>query len=206
VGNAGTAARFIAALVCLGHGVYRLQGVPRMHERPQVALFEALRQLGYQVDSENDKLPAVIHGTGPRSGSTWVSITQSSQFASALLLCSETGGWEVHCAGENEEESPYVAMTAKVIEAFPKSGGTFQIEPDASGGSYFLAAGWSGDCRLRRADCRGWPNPLLLEQLADSSCRPMAVKWSLLSPVASLHIGIGALRPFWFAPAEGSPC
>src|SRR5438876_6676942 len=32
VGNAGTAARFLAALVCLGQGVYRLQGVPRMHE------------------------------------------------------------------------------------------------------------------------------------------------------------------------------
>src|SRR2546426_11361113 len=37
VGNAGTAARFLAALVCLGRGVYRLQGVPRMHERPQAA-------------------------------------------------------------------------------------------------------------------------------------------------------------------------
>src|SRR5678815_5268387 len=47
VGNAGTAARFIAALVCLGKGSYRLTGTPRMHERPQAALFDALRQLGY---------------------------------------------------------------------------------------------------------------------------------------------------------------
>src|ERR1035437_5707502 len=30
VGNAGTAARFLAALVCLGNGVYRLRGAPRM--------------------------------------------------------------------------------------------------------------------------------------------------------------------------------
>src|SRR6266545_4333959 len=44
VGNAGTAARFLAALVCLGRGTYRLHGVPRMHERPQAALFHALRQ------------------------------------------------------------------------------------------------------------------------------------------------------------------
>ena len=28
-----------------------------------------------------------------------------------------------------------------MIEAFPKGGGTFQIEPDASSGSYFMAAG-----------------------------------------------------------------
>ena len=46
VGNAGTAARFLAAMVCLGEGVYRLHGVPRMHERPQAALFHALRELG----------------------------------------------------------------------------------------------------------------------------------------------------------------
>src|SRR5438309_11226616 len=39
VGNAGTAARFLTALVCLGEGTYRLHGVPRMHERPQEALF-----------------------------------------------------------------------------------------------------------------------------------------------------------------------
>src|SRR5229473_1189285 len=48
VGNAGTAARFLAAFVCLGRGVYRLHGVPRMHERPQAELFAALQQLGYR--------------------------------------------------------------------------------------------------------------------------------------------------------------
>src|SRR5882672_8806384 len=32
VGNAGTVARFLAAMVCLGRGVYRLHGVARMHE------------------------------------------------------------------------------------------------------------------------------------------------------------------------------
>src|SRR5438552_7898672 len=44
VGNAGTAARFLTASVCLGHGCYRLHGVPRMHERPQGPLFVALRE------------------------------------------------------------------------------------------------------------------------------------------------------------------
>src|SRR5213593_5024615 len=62
VGNACTAARFLAAMVCLGEGVYRLHGVERMHERPQAALFHALRKLGYQIDAGQDKLPALIHG------------------------------------------------------------------------------------------------------------------------------------------------
>jgi 3-phosphoshikimate 1-carboxyvinyltransferase len=140
VGNAGTAARFLAPLVCLGQGVYRLHGVSRMHERPQAALLQALRELGYRVESPNDRLPVAIHGTGPRKGKCRVSIEESSQFASGLIMSAGTGGWEVEVTGENAEESPYVVMTTKLVQAFPKRGGSFQIEPDASSGSYFLAA------------------------------------------------------------------
>ncbi len=140
VGNAGTAARFLAAMVCLGEGVYRLHGVPRMHERPQAALFQALRDLGYRIDSTNDKLPALIHGAGPRPGKCRVSIEASSQFASALVLCAKVGRWQVEIVGENAEESPYVAMTKALIFSFPARKGRFHIEPDASSGSYFWAA------------------------------------------------------------------
>jgi 3-phosphoshikimate 1-carboxyvinyltransferase len=142
VENAGTAARFLAALVCLGEGVYRLHGTTRMHERPQAALFQALRQLGYRVDSANDRLPAVIYGAGPRPATCQVSIEASSQFASALLLCRRIGQWDVAVIGENPDESPYVTMTAQLLEVFPRTGGIYRIEPDASSGSYFWAAGY----------------------------------------------------------------
>lgn len=142
VGNAGTAARFLAALVCLGHGAYRLTGVPRMHQRPQAALFNALRQLGYRIDSANNKLPAVIYGSGPRAGTCTVSIEESSQFASALFLASMRGGWQIEVTGENAEESPYVAMTAALKTDFPRTGGRFDIEPDASSASYLWGANW----------------------------------------------------------------
>ena len=141
VGNAGTTARFLAAMLCLGEGVYRLEGTSRMHERPQAALFHALRELGYRIDSANEKLPALVHGGGPRRGKCRVSIEESSQFASALLLGAKQGGWQVEVVGENAEESPYVVMTSKLIRSFPKFG-SFHIEPDASSGSYFVAANW----------------------------------------------------------------
>jgi 3-phosphoshikimate 1-carboxyvinyltransferase len=140
VGNAGTAARFLTPLLCLGQGTYRLHGVPRMHERPQAALFRALRQLGYRLEAANDRLPVVITGEGAKQAKCRVSIEESSQFASGLLLCARHGSWEVEVTGENAEESPYVAMTVKLIETFPRAGGAFQIEPDASSGSYFWAA------------------------------------------------------------------
>src|ERR1035441_3901762 len=159
VGNAGTAARFLAALVCLGRGVYRLHGVPRMHERPQAALLQALRELGYRIDSSNDKLPVLIFGTGPRAAKCRVGIEESSQFASALLLCAEVGRWQVEVTGQNAEESPYVAMTAKLIKAFPEAGGSFQVEPDASSASYFWAAGFllsSSTVGIRAGPASDW--------------------------------------------------
>ncbi len=201
VGNAGTAARFLAAMVCLGEGVYRLHGVPRMHERPQAALFQALRELGYRIDSANDKLPALIHGGSSRGNEAQiskpetrnpkpetrrcrVSIAESSQFASALLLAGREGQWRIEITGENAEESPYVRMTSELIKVFPHHGGEFQIEPDASSGSYFIAVGeMIGDREswpVRVADwpVSGWqvdssfvsalPLPSVLTRAADS--------------------------------------
>ncbi|MGN6385182.1 MAG: 3-phosphoshikimate 1-carboxyvinyltransferase [Verrucomicrobiota bacterium] len=142
VGNAGTAARFLAAFVCLGQGTFRLSGVPRMHQRPQAALFDALRQLGCRVDSANNKLPAIIHASGPRPAECIVSIEESSQFASALLLVADKARWRVNIIGENADESPYVSMTTALISQFPAAGGAFTIEPDASSASYFWGADW----------------------------------------------------------------
>ena len=106
-----------------------------------------------------------------------MSINESSQFASGLILCAEIGGWEVEVGGENAEEAPYVTMTSKLVQAFPKEGGNFQIEPDTSSGSYFHAASrllqpvevkqieHSEQFRIpmettyfRRVSVRGWPS------------------------------------------------
>jgi 3-phosphoshikimate 1-carboxyvinyltransferase len=193
VGNAGTAARFLAAMVCLGDGVYRLSGVPRMHERPQAELFKALRELGYRVDATNDKLPATIFGRDvfhrvpdptkskdgdavervPTTRSCTVSIEESSQFASALLLSAKRGGWGVKVTGDDDEEAPYVTMTERLVEVFPWSGGEFQVEPDASSGSYFWAAGrYLASCETEAA----------INQALKSLGRTLAVGESL--PVA----------------------
>lgn len=143
VGNAGTVARFLSAFVCLGRGTYRVFGAPRMHERPQSGLFSALRALGYKIEATNDKLPAVIHGGGPRPGRCTVSITESTQFASALMLVGTAGQWTVEIEGSaNSEEAGYIEMTRRIIEHFPRTGGEFVVEPDASSGTYFWGAGW----------------------------------------------------------------
>jgi len=158
VANAGTAARFLTAMVCLGSGVYRLSGTDRMHERPQHYLFRALRHLGYRIETPNERLPALIYGGGVRRGSVTrsvtVSVSESSQFASALLLCARAGGWRVSTSGGGE--LPYVEMTKRMLEEWASGGaqggrqggregglfdkgGRYEIEADASSASYFHA-------------------------------------------------------------------
>ena len=162
VGNAGTAARFLTAFLCLGEGAYRLHGTPRMHERPQASLFAALRQLGYRIEAPNDRLPALIHGGGRREGACEVSVTESSQFASALLLAARTSGWRVTVRGNNREELPYVRMTEALCASFPVRGGVYPVEPDASSGSYFWGAAWllgavHSPLAPSRVTLRNWP-------------------------------------------------
>lgn len=207
VGNAGTAARFLAAMVCLGHGAYRLTGVRRMHERPQAALFSALRQLGYTVDSTREHLPAIIHGTGPRPGSCQVSIEKSSQFASALLLCSKAGGWTVAISGENSDESSYVSMTSQLAAQFAAADSTrsftFQIEPDASSASYLWGASWLADPgRFPSAlHIAGW------EQMSNwqidarfPNCLPLPPLLSRKTDLADSIMTAIVLAPFGSAP------
>jgi 3-phosphoshikimate 1-carboxyvinyltransferase len=198
VANAGTAARFLAAFVCLGKGVYRLHGSPRMHERPQAELFAALRQLGYRVDTPNERLPALIHGTGPRAASCSVSLRESSQFASALLLAAAVGGWQVQVQGENAEEAPYVAMTRELVAAFAARPGEFRIEPDASSGSYFWAANWLAEgSRIRVAD---WPASGWQIDASFPGCLPLPAELS-----RQKHLGDSIMTAIVLAPFAARP-
>jgi 3-phosphoshikimate 1-carboxyvinyltransferase len=217
VGNAGTVSRFLLAMLCLGGGVYRLHGTPRMHQRPQAALIEALRGLGYRIEARGGTLPAVVHGeSGSMRRACHVSIEESSQFASALLLSANAGGWQVAVEGEDAEESAYVAMTSKLIEAFPRHGGEFRIEPDCSSAGYFLAAGallpatrlqvaswpesdWQVDARIvdflerfRGDPAEPYPPLSRLRDLGDAIMTAIVV--APLLPQPSRFVDLGRLR------------
>jgi 3-phosphoshikimate 1-carboxyvinyltransferase len=217
VGNAGTAARFLMAMLSLGNGVYRVHGSARMHERPQKALFDALEELGYRVSAPGGRLPAMLSGeSGTMGRACTVSIEESSQFASALLLSAGAGGWQVKVVGEDAEESAYVAMTSKLIDVFPKHGGEFVIEPDASSASYFLAAG--ALLPETRLEVNAWPEsdwqidarfPHFLQRFRDLGQEPYkplsrthdlgdaimtAIVLAPLLPKPSLFTDLGRLR------------
>ncbi|MFQ5430061.1 MAG: 3-phosphoshikimate 1-carboxyvinyltransferase [Phycisphaerae bacterium] len=160
-GNAGTAIRFLTAACCAGRGAYRLDGAPRMRERPIGPLVDALRDLGAAVGYEAAPgyCPITISANGLRGGEVAFHRPPSSQFVSALLMAAPLAMHDVmiDVAGTLPSR-PYVAMTLKVMEAFgvqviedgfrrfivpaPQtySAGRFKVEPDATAASYFFAA------------------------------------------------------------------
>ena len=107
--EAGTVARFGAALAALGSGSVTITGSPRLRERPIEPLLDALRRLGATVTG--DRLPMTI--VGPiRGGEIEIAGNESSQFASALLLVAPLvdGGLTVHIVGRLVS-APFVDLT-----------------------------------------------------------------------------------------------
>jgi 3-phosphoshikimate 1-carboxyvinyltransferase len=161
VGNAGTAMRFLLAALCLGHGRYRIDGTPRMRERPIQDLVDALAQLGARLRCEQGTgcPPVVVDATGLGGGSAGVRGDRSSQFLSALLQVAPYASNDVAIQVRGPLVArPYVDMTIGVMAAFGvrvaqpddshyrvSAGGRYQarrydVEPDASSAHYFLAA------------------------------------------------------------------
>jgi 3-phosphoshikimate 1-carboxyvinyltransferase len=162
VGNAGTAARFLTALLALGRGRYVLDGIERMRRRPIEPLLNALRQLGVRARSLHDTgcPPVLVEADGLPGGEVTMAGDQSSQYFSALLLVGPVTehGLTIHVEREMVSK-PYIDLTAAVMAAFGArmerdeayrrlhvpggqgyTGRRYQVEPDASNASYFFGA------------------------------------------------------------------
>ncbi|MBD2299932.1 3-phosphoshikimate 1-carboxyvinyltransferase [Nostoc sp. FACHB-190] len=161
VGLAGTAARFISALVVLGKGEYRLDGVPRMRERPMGDMLTVFQTGGTTVNFEGNAgyMPYTIYSQQFAGGHIRIKANQTSQQLSALLMIAPYAQQDtiIEVEGTLVSQS-YVKMTCRLMADFGvgvnqvgdnqfhiKAGQRYQarhytIEPDASNASYFFAA------------------------------------------------------------------
>ena len=125
----------------------------------------ALRGLGYQIDTSNDRLPLVVHGTGPRAGPH----PGQRRAELAVRLGAAAGGGRRRLAGGGARAEPGRAAVHRDdpgadagIPGQPAGGDAdFDIEPDASSGSYFWGAGWllgrGAATAGSEVTVRGWP-------------------------------------------------
>lgn len=137
VGNCGTAMRFLTAYCAQLDGcTVKIEGSERMRRRPIRQLVDALIACGADIwyEGEFGFPPLRIRGTklstpiADMVRQINVNNPDSSQFVSALLL--------IGINADSDFNSPYIAMTRRVIDLFGK-GQTLQMESDWSSAAFW---------------------------------------------------------------------
>ena len=188
IADCGTAARFLTTYLACHSGDWLLMGTERMQQRPMSPLVDALRSLGSDIQYvENEGcLPLRIKGKPISGGKISVDMTQSSQFASSLLLAAPMfpQGLELELLGELNS-LPYLDMTINmmchfsaqverrgrtvVVKPHPYQPRPFSVESDWSAASYWYEmAAFSEDCEIRLHGLAGFRQAQELQ-----SCKAM---------------------------------
>jgi 3-phosphoshikimate 1-carboxyvinyltransferase len=162
VGNAGTAARFLTAFLTLSEkGKYFLDGDGAMRRRPMAGLINALRFSDNFAHDEEGKETLSFPFTLLTSGylkNCEVDASASSQLLSALLMILPLSSGAKVIMSSSTVSEPFVQMTEKMCAQFGRpiiqvnpgewrcenpgsfvSPGIYDIEPDATAASYFIA-------------------------------------------------------------------
>lgn len=159
VGSAGTAARFLTALLALSDGEYIIDCSEQMKKRPMKPLFDALTEMGasFTFLEEEGFLPARVIGNGGTCTDVTMDISKSTQFLSALLMVAPLtkNGLRIKITSE-KKDGAYIRITRKMMEQFGAKVdfdgevyevlgdqevvvGDYYIEPDVSAACYFYA-------------------------------------------------------------------
>lgn len=141
VGSAGTAARFLTAMMALSDGCYEVTSSEQMKKRPMKELLEALEALGASFDfhEESYAFPFTVTGRKHESNigksiptEVLLNIDKSSQFLSALLLCSPMvpEGFTIRLIGVRDAMS-YVRITEYMMNQFKQRNGSYSASEEA---------------------------------------------------------------------------
>ncbi len=150
VGSAGTAARFLTAMLGFSDGEYTIEASEQMKKRPMQELFSLLTGVGANITylETEGHLPVKICGRrNPKAGADQskadgnplqlsLDISKSTQFLSALLLISPMipQGLDIHITSEKTDGS-YIRITRKMLAdagVEVKYGGkNYRIDPKA---------------------------------------------------------------------------
>lgn len=163
VGSAGTAARFLVAMLAFSDGEYVVNSSEQMKKRPMEPLIEALRAAGARVECPEKEGHFPLKIKGPENPAMIpdhfsVNIDQSSQFLSALLIAVGTLEKPARIQVVGSHGLSYVEMTAEMMKQFGVTVGhetadgriqyvfpgkgqyqalDYEVEPDMSAAAYF---------------------------------------------------------------------
>ncbi len=165
VGSAGTAARFLTAMLAFSDGEYTVNSSEQMKKRPMQPLINVLRSTGAVIDCPESEGHFPLHIVGVKDkaaipDSLTVNIDESSQFLSALLIAAGTLGKRAEIRVTGNHGLSYADMTVKMMKSFGVSAEKriengqvrylfsgegsykaieYRVEPDMSAAAYFYA-------------------------------------------------------------------
>ena len=161
VGSAGTAARFLTAMLGCSDGCYQIDASEQMKKRPMKPLFDLLSSMGAEITylEKEGFLPIRIQGMAAKEEvKVTLDISKSTQFLSAMLLVSPMlkHGLFIEISSEKKDGS-YIRITRNMMEEFGvcvdfdgscykvAPGAMYRkknyvIEPDMSAACYFYGA------------------------------------------------------------------
>jgi len=154
-GNAGTMFRFLTASLTAVPGRFRLDGTPRLRERPVGPLVAALRRLGAVVacPGREGYAPLEIEGGTLAGGTTALDAGESSQYLSAILMAALAAPEEVIVEVGALTSEPYVGVTLAAAAAFggaidvEAEGRRYRVRPSRLGAERVrVEADWSAAC------------------------------------------------------------
>ena len=135
--DSGAVYRFMLALLAVTEGEWHLTGTPRLLQRPVIPLVTALRSIGAAIAPASDGW--IVTGQPLHADTVTVDCSQSSQFASALLLIGPKIGLKVLTTlPEVPPSEPYIAMTRYVVGEV-LSGRPLRREADWSTAAFWYA-------------------------------------------------------------------
>ncbi len=138
VGSAGTAARFLTAMLAFSDGTYVINGSRQLTARPMAGLIKALREAKIEITclGKEGHLPIKIKGRRPKEDEKlrlYVDASESTQFVSGLMMALACLPNESMIAATNMNRSSYINMTMRMITLFggdiEGAGGIFKIAP-----------------------------------------------------------------------------
>ena len=168
VGSAGTAARFLSAVLGVSEGEFFLDASEQMKKRPMAPLLSALQSVGCDISfaEKEGYFPFTLHARGFQNTDLTIDIDKSSQFLSALLIAAPLAKKDVKIKVAGTHGMAYIEMTCRMMEQFGvltehpvpdtfllKAGQTYRaqdyaIEPDVSAACYFYALAALSGCSV----------------------------------------------------------
>lgn len=168
VGSAGTAARFLSAVLGVSEGEFFLDASEQMKKRPMAPLLSALQSVGCDISfaEKEGYFPFTLHARGFQNTDLTIDIDKSSQFLSALLIAAPLAKKDVKIKVAGTHGMTYIEMTFRMMEQFGvltehpapdtfliKAGQTYRaqdyaIEPDVSAACYFYALAALSGCSV----------------------------------------------------------